>query len=164
MKQALKTNQDIVTEFLTQKRSSIADESVLGKIAVTNSGYFDLGSMNIKSIDYDKSINSSKLDSGYKQAIAVVLPDLSRKQQILEKIIHSKTISRFSNLINQKLLSSTGLITALSLIFLAILSFFIFCLFNHTYPNLYQIALIYPLGLIFGCVVEFIVKIKTRHK
>lgn len=98
---------NIVSDFLTKKKTKSNDTTSLGKLAVSNSDYFDLKNKNIKKIDFDKSLSLSQLDAGYKKIIDLIERDLDAMDSISELVLHSKLMTKVSWFLNNLLLKSS---------------------------------------------------------
>lgn len=126
---------DIVSDFLAQKDAG-SSVTPLGRIAVAQSNYFDIGRKNIKKISFDKSLSPKQLDKGYKKIIDSISKDLDALDHVNELILHSKPISVISWLTNNFLLKSSIIKFTLGTSFVLATIYAIYTLLKtNLYPN-----------------------------
>ncbi len=108
---------NIVNDFLTKKKVDKRDLS-LGKLAISQSKYFDLGGQNIKRVGFSKSLSGQQLNTGYREIIGLIEGDLGAIDSINEAVLHSKFVTNLSHLINNTLIrsSATKLSTSITII------------------------------------------------
>lgn len=152
-KESTSDTTNIVSDFLTKKRAKSNDTTSLGKLAVSNSNYFDLGNKNIKKIDFDKSLSLSQLDAGYKKIIDLIEKDLDAIDSINELVLHSKLMTKISWFLNNLLLKSSVIkFNAATTIILSLIYAIYTLIKTDLYPNPLMFMSIGALSWLIGAI------------
>lgn len=118
-------------------KASAPKKSSFGSVALFISEDFD--SRSIRSRDFDHSLKSKDLDSGFKNIFKLVY--LNRGPYLFSQLLHSKLLESLSYLINKLLLNSKLILISLSLGLILNLTYYSIAKFHY-----YSISAVIILG------------------